>query len=120
MHHHHPLQQLGFLSQRSLQCYLENEGTSFSELVENVRMETAKKYLLETAMPLSRLAELLGYSETSNFSSAFKRETGLAPLECKKSHLNSPLIPKRSHTPSARYWPRLIDHLPKGSSSCNS
>lgn len=72
------------VSKRSLQRHLNQQGTSFSELVESVRIDMAQQYLTETNMSLTQLAELLGYTETSNFSRAFKRRVGLAPLAWKK------------------------------------
>lgn len=77
------------VSQRSLQRHLSNNGTSFSNLVEETRIEKAQKYLLESNISMSQLADLLGYTEPSNFSRAFKRRVGLAPLVWQKSRIKS-------------------------------
>ena len=44
----------------------------------------AKRLLVETALPLVRVAEQLGFNEVSNFSKFFKREVGLPPAEFRR------------------------------------
>lgn len=71
----------------SLQRRLSEAGLSFSGLVENVRQELAQYYLTETSLPISELALLLGYSEVSAFSRAFRRWHGVSPKHWRKSAL---------------------------------
>jgi len=54
---------------------------SFSQLVERVRRELAVYYLRQPKRPVSDLAGLLGYSETSAFSRAFRRWFGVSPRQ---------------------------------------
>lgn len=68
------------LTGRSLQRRLKDEGTSFQALRETTRRELADRYLGED-LSLSEIAFLLGFSEPSAFFRAFKRWTGLTPLE---------------------------------------
>ncbi|HSW12754.1 MAG TPA: AraC family transcriptional regulator [Solimonas sp.] len=69
------------VSPRSLQRKLQDQGSSFSQLLDEVRRELAERYLEDRALDLTDLAFLLGYSEQSAFTRAFKRWTGRAPAE---------------------------------------
>ncbi len=67
-------------STRTLQRRLREEGTSLGEIVEEVRLELAERYLAQ-ALPIKEIASKLGYTEPSAFHRAFKRWTGLTPDE---------------------------------------
>ena len=67
-------------SARSLRRKLQQEGTSYQEIVKDMRLELARQYL-EDRFTVEQVAELLGYSETSAFSRAFKTWTGSPPQE---------------------------------------
>lgn len=69
------------LSRRSLQRRLEEAGTSFAELVERVRRERAEAYLATPSVSIAEVSYLLGFSEQSVFTRAFKRWTGRSPTE---------------------------------------
>ena len=69
------------VSNRTLQRKLRNEGTSFMDLLQDTRMQLARKYLRNPGRSVVETAYLLGFSEPSTFSRAFKRWTGLAPAE---------------------------------------
>jgi AraC-like DNA-binding protein len=69
------------VSNRTLQRKLKNEGTSFMDLLQDTRMQLARKYLRSPGRSVVETAYLLGFSEPSTFSRAFKRWTGLAPAE---------------------------------------
>lgn len=72
------------LSPRSLQRLLQEQGLSYSQLVEAVRRELAERYLAEPGLDLTDLAFLLGYSEQSAFQRAYKRWTGRTPGEYRR------------------------------------
>ena len=67
------------LSTRTLQRKLQDAGLSFSQLVDQVRQELAERYLADSTLDLVDIAFLLGYSEQSAFTRAYKRWTGRAP-----------------------------------------
>ena len=73
-------QRLG-LSQRTFTRRLSAEGLTFSELLEQLRSDLAKRYLGENELPISQIAWLLGYHEVGAFSHAFKRWTGKTPRD---------------------------------------
>lgn len=54
-------------------------GTTLRQYLINYRIEAAKHYLRETNQQISEISELCGYKNFSNFSSDFKRKTGLSP-----------------------------------------
>jgi AraC-like DNA-binding protein len=69
------------LSQRTFARRLSTEGLTFSELLENLRSDLARRYLLDGQMGVSEVAWLLGYREVGSFSHAFRRWTGKTPRE---------------------------------------
>ena len=71
--------QLG-LAVRSLQRRLKDEGTAFQTVREDVRRALSQRYLDE-GLATPEISFLLGFSDPSAFSRAFKRWTGLTPVE---------------------------------------
>ena len=67
------------LSERTLQLKLKAENTSFREISDEVRRDIAIHHLKKGMLNISEIAYLLGFSEVSSFSSAFKKWTGAAP-----------------------------------------
>jgi len=75
--------QLG-MSPRSLTRHLAEEGTTFGEIVEQLRRRLASRYLADDRMSVQQIAWLLGYSEVGAFNHAYKRWTGTAPRRNRK------------------------------------
>ncbi|MFT3766130.1 MAG: AraC family transcriptional regulator [Minicystis sp.] len=69
------------VGERTLRRHLEQEGRSFRALVDEVRRERARELVAERRLTLKEIAFLLGFSEPSAFSRAFKRWTGVAPRD---------------------------------------
>ena len=76
----------GFLAinKRTLQRQLKEHGTSYKQLLEEVRFNMARRYLSESSGSLTTLADMLCYSELSVFSNAFRRYHGVSAREWKK------------------------------------
>lgn len=78
------------ITPRTLQRRLQGLGISFLDLRAQVRMETARRMLAHSGLPVTRIAEQLGFSEPSAFTRAFRihaqqsprafRQSALAPL----------------------------------------
>lgn len=66
------------LSPRTLARRLADEGTSYREIVEDLRCDLAQTFL-KNGMALSEISYALGYADQAAFSTAFKRWTGQAP-----------------------------------------
>lgn len=80
---------LGF-SERVLQSRLRDAGMSFSAVVDEVRRSLATLYLQRPEVALVDIAFLLGFSEQSAFSRAFRRWTGTSPQLWRRQHLSDP------------------------------
>ncbi|HID69577.1 MAG TPA: AraC family transcriptional regulator [Desulfobacterales bacterium] len=70
---------------RTLQRILQKKGTTFLSLLNETRMEIAKKYIQDKYMDLTEIAFLLGFAELSTFSRSFKRWTGKSPIQYRKA-----------------------------------
>jgi AraC-like DNA-binding protein len=68
------------LSARTLRRRLQEEGTTFQDVLDETRCRIAKRHLQERRLALGEVAFLLGFSEPSAFHRAFKRWTGTTPL----------------------------------------
>jgi AraC-like DNA-binding protein len=73
-------QKLG-VNVRTLQRQLEEEGETFSVLINSVRRELAVRYVQSGQHSLGHVAELLGYSTQTSFTRWFKSEFGAAPTQ---------------------------------------
>jgi len=73
------------MSSRKLQRQLQGAGTTFNTLLNEIRQDLARKYLTEEDTSITEIAFLLGFSESSAFSRAFKRWLGVSPTEYRKA-----------------------------------
>jgi AraC-like DNA-binding protein len=69
---------------RTLQRRLKAKGLSFSTILKEIRVNTACWHLEASTIDITLLGEILGYSDVSAFSRAFKKETLLSPLQWRK------------------------------------
>jgi AraC-like DNA-binding protein len=67
------------VSVRTLSRKLADEGTSYAEVVDQLRRSLALQYLKDPGMSLSQIAWLLGYEGSTSFNHAFRRLTGQSP-----------------------------------------
>lgn len=74
------------MSRRTLTRQLETEGTTFKDLLAELRRALAMRYLETTSLGTTEIALLLGFSETAAFHRAFKRWTKRTPLEHRRLH----------------------------------
>jgi AraC-like DNA-binding protein len=72
--------QLGY-APRTLQRKLQEAGTSYHTLLDEMRRELSIYYLRDAQIAVSEIAFLLGFSETSAFHRAFRRWMGVSPGE---------------------------------------
>ncbi len=66
------------MSSRTFKRRLEKDATSYSKLVEELRLDQATE-LLRSELSIAEIAERLGYSDAANFTRAFRRWTGQSP-----------------------------------------
>jgi AraC-like DNA-binding protein len=74
------------LTVRTLQRQLDSAGTSFSDLVEEVRRDLAVRYLLNPRYPIGRVATLLGYGRQGSFTVWFQSRFDMTPREWRTRH----------------------------------
>ncbi len=74
------------LGVRTLQRVLKEDGIVFKQIVENSRKSLAEGYLKKGTLSIAEVAFLLGFSEPSVFTRAFKRWFHCAPKEYRKEH----------------------------------
>jgi AraC-like DNA-binding protein len=67
------------MSRRTFARKLAAEGLTFTALLDELRLDLARRYLTDPERPISKIAWLLGYREASAFSRAFRRWTGHSP-----------------------------------------
>ena len=72
------------ISKRSLQRKLKKTGTHYSDILENVRFDVACDMLQKPEMNVTDIAHTLGYSDSSHFSRAFRRISGINPKSYRK------------------------------------
>lgn len=77
-------QRLG-MTARTLQRRLQDEELGFTTLVDEARLDLARRYLADESLTIAEVSFALGYSEPSAFTRAFKRWSGSAPAEYRES-----------------------------------
>jgi AraC-like DNA-binding protein len=66
-------------SPRTLKRRLQEQGVSYTQLVNEARERDSVRLLRDTTLTIEQIAERMGYSEAANFSRAFHKLTGRAP-----------------------------------------
>jgi len=67
--------------------FKKKTGIGVVEFVTDVRMDKAKKLLMETDYKTYQIAESIGYSDPAYFSKIFKRQHGITPQEYRNTQL---------------------------------
>lgn len=73
------------LGARTLQRRLGSRGLTYKEVLDGVRERLARMHLTDTSLSLAEVAFLLGFSDQSAFTRAFKRWTGRTPASVRRS-----------------------------------
>jgi AraC-like DNA-binding protein len=76
------------MSPRTLRRKLEQEGTSFRELIDELRAHAAIKYVRDTDLTIEDIAFALGFSDAAAFRHAFRRWTKSAPHEYRRARID--------------------------------
>lgn len=80
------------LTPRTLHRHLLSEGTSYKEILEEVRHMLALEHLKSNQVTIQEIAYILGYTDMANFRRAFKRWEAIPPSEYREMHLASSRI----------------------------
>lgn len=85
---HHPawkLAEIFSISETSLKNYFRGiYGKNISVYLREIRMNAAAKMLEKTKLPISKIAEQVGYMNQSKFASVFKLQYNMTPLEYRR------------------------------------
>lgn len=74
-------------SRRSLQRRLADENLTYAQVLDDVRSTMARAYLGQRELSIAEVAYLLGFSEQSSFTRAFRRWTGASPAEFRRASI---------------------------------
>jgi len=77
------------MTERTLQRRLQEAGTGYQNLLDDIRRETAIEWLTTTHVAINEIASNLGFSEVRSFHRRFKSWTGHAPGEYRTLHTKS-------------------------------
>jgi AraC-like DNA-binding protein len=72
------------MSESTLARHLEDEGTTFKALLDDLRRRLALRYVGLSQLPIAEIALLLGFSQAAAFHRAFRRWTDQTPLEYRR------------------------------------
>jgi AraC-like DNA-binding protein len=75
------------MSERTLRRRLNDESTSFSDILSDVRIQVAKTLLLTTPYSIEKIAMMVGFGNSSTFSRAFKQIEKISPSQF-RIHIN--------------------------------
>jgi AraC family transcriptional regulator len=64
-----------------IRVFREATGETPARYLTRIRMESARRLLEATSLPVAEVARRSSYTGTSQFSRAFRRETGTSPLK---------------------------------------
>jgi len=73
------------MSVRTMHRKLTDVNSNFRSLLVEIRQNLAEQYILDNSLTLTEISLLLGFSEPSSFSRAFKNWTGTAPSEARQA-----------------------------------
>ncbi|MBJ9985722.1 AraC family transcriptional regulator ligand-binding domain-containing protein [Acinetobacter sp. S40] len=73
------------ISSRTLKRNLQQLGTSFSELLDDIKYKEAQALLLNADMEIQQIAVYFGYEQPTNFTRAFKKWSGITPIQYRRN-----------------------------------
>lgn len=80
------------MTPRNMHRKLQREDTSFKQLLTEVRRDLAVQYIQDRSKTLTEISFMLGFSEASSFSRAFKAWTGKPPSEARQNVVKRPEV----------------------------
>ncbi len=75
-------------SERGLQRQLKQQGTSYQQLLADVRLHHAQDYLQYSNLSILQISQLLGFKEQSSFNHFFLRGCGVSPKKWQEMNRN--------------------------------
>jgi AraC-like DNA-binding protein len=69
------------VSERSLHRHLARHGHGFQDMLDDIRIELAKRYLRDASIPMTVVTQSLGFAEDRSFFRFFRNKTGVTPAQ---------------------------------------
>ena len=76
------------MSERTLQRRITEEGTTFRDLLNEIRREQVREHLSNGSVEIAEISFLLGYDNPNSFYRAFRSWEGQTPAEWRTAHLH--------------------------------
>ncbi|MBU4636772.1 AraC family transcriptional regulator GliR [Pseudomonas chlororaphis] len=80
------------MSPRTMQRQLQQAGTSYQQILDDLRQELAEHYLLHSDLPIQDISYYLGFTEPRSFHRTFKGRTGMTPGEFRQTQRTRPSL----------------------------
>lgn len=68
-----------------LDRHLAQHGQGFQHILDDIRIELAKRYLRDVSIPMTFVTQRLGFAEDRSFFRFFRNKTGLTPAQFRLS-----------------------------------
>jgi YesN/AraC family two-component response regulator len=68
--------------------FRKETGVNFSDYLADYRMKMAKRWLIDTDMKISEIAEKLKYNTPANFIRYFRKMEGTTPGQYRENYMN--------------------------------
>ena len=76
-----------YVSHWHLSKLLNSTGKSFSDLLNEIRIENAKELMEDSSLHIADISERVGFADTAHFSRVFKKYTGMSANEYRNKFL---------------------------------
>lgn len=77
------------ITPRTLRRRLQSRGVSFKVLLNDIRKELADQLVADNSLSFTEISFMLGFSEASSFTRAFRNWNGCPPSEAREAVLGS-------------------------------
>lgn len=106
---------------RTLQRRLEHNGTTFRHVLHDVRRNLAVRYVQNPEIPMTRIADLLGYSTPASFTRWFTSQFGIPPSDWREQQQSTATGPITTHAgASTRPGPLVPGRRIRGDATINA
>ncbi len=78
--------QVLLMSERTLKRRLQDEGTRFQALLDQVKHRDSLRLLAQPQLAIQQVAQAVGYADPANFARAFGKWTGMSPRAWRQRH----------------------------------
>jgi len=77
---------VGTHEKRLSRAFRDNLGQTAGEYIRDIRLKTAQRFLLDTPMAISDIAEEIGFSTAGNFATAFRERFNMTPSDWRRQN----------------------------------